>query len=244
MPLVISDEMLQAAGLNEQDAKIEIACRWFDAGKLTIGNAARLAGLSETQFESQLDLRGLPRYRYTADMLENDVSVLKNLGRWGVPLIVVSDCSPSALHHLSLLSLCPNLYESVVVPEAVEAELRQATTTCVAFEISDYPGFDVRRPHATAQSLAVPSDLDPGETEAITLAIELHADLLLMDERKGTEAAKHLGLQTIGVFGILLEAKRRGLIPDVLPLLDRLVKGLRFFVSPPLRQRIAQLAGE
>jgi predicted HTH domain antitoxin len=82
MPLVISDETLKAAGLNEQDAPVEIACRLFDAGRLTIGHAARLAGLTETQFESQLELRGLPRYRYSPEMLENDVAVLKNLGRW------------------------------------------------------------------------------------------------------------------------------------------------------------------
>jgi predicted HTH domain antitoxin len=44
MPLVISDDVLQAAGLSEREAKIEIACRWFDAGKLSIGHAARPRG--------------------------------------------------------------------------------------------------------------------------------------------------------------------------------------------------------
>ena len=82
MPLVISDEMLRAAGMNEQEAKVEIACRLFDAAKLTIGHAARLAGLTETEFESQLGLRGIPRYRYTEGMLEQDVETLKELGRW------------------------------------------------------------------------------------------------------------------------------------------------------------------
>ena len=82
MPLVIPDEMLKAAGMNEREAKVEIACRWFDAGRLTIGQAASLAGLSEPEFESQLERRGIPRYRYTEDMLERDVEVLKKLGRW------------------------------------------------------------------------------------------------------------------------------------------------------------------
>mgnify|MGYP001767929126 CR=1 FL=1 len=50
------------------------------------------------------------------------------------------------------------------------------------------------------------SDLDGGESEAIALAIELSADLILIDERKGTEAARRLGLTTIGVLGVLLEA--------------------------------------
>jgi predicted HTH domain antitoxin len=82
MPLVISDEMLQAAGMSEREAKVEIACRWFDAGKLAFGHAARFAGMSEPEFESQLQLRGIPRYRYTQQMLDNDVESLKKLGRW------------------------------------------------------------------------------------------------------------------------------------------------------------------
>src|SRR2546430_1607578 len=56
-----------------------------------------------------------------------------------------------------------------------------------------YAGFEVRVPRSTPGDLGVPADLDAGETEAITLAIELHADLVLMDERKGTEAARQLG---------------------------------------------------
>lgn len=54
MPIFISDEMLGAAGLSEQEAKLEIACRWFDEGKLTIGHAASLAEIDEREFESQL----------------------------------------------------------------------------------------------------------------------------------------------------------------------------------------------
>jgi len=82
MPIVISDETLQAAGMNEREAKVEIACRWFDAGKLALGHAARLAGLSETEFEAELEQRAIPRYRYTEQMLEDDVASLKKLGRW------------------------------------------------------------------------------------------------------------------------------------------------------------------
>lgn len=162
-----------------------------------------------------------------------------------MPIVVVSDSSPiRALHHLGLLYLCRDLYGSVIVPEAVRQELRHPTATCLSLEITDHPGFEVRSPRSNPVDLGIPSDLDAGETEAITLAIELHADLVLMDERKGTEAARRLGLATIGVFGVLLEAKRKGLINRVLPCVDRLVAELRFFASPALRQRLAELAGE
>ena len=49
---------------------------------------------------------------------------------------------------------------------------------------------------------------------------------------------------TVGVFGILLEAKRKILIAQVLPHVDRLIVEQHFFVSPKLRQQIGQLAGE
>jgi predicted HTH domain antitoxin len=67
--------------MDEREAKVEIACRWFDEGKLAIGHAARLAGLGEVEFEAELKARGIPRYRYTEEMLEHDVEVLKKLGR-------------------------------------------------------------------------------------------------------------------------------------------------------------------
>jgi predicted nucleic acid-binding protein len=111
-------------------------------------------------------------------------------------------------------------------------------------EISDYTWFDVKGPTSDPAALGVPADLDAGETEAIALALEIRADLILMDERKGTSAARQLGLSTIGVFGVLLEAKRKGLIDAVVPRVDRLVAELKFFAAPAVRQRLAELAGE
>jgi predicted HTH domain antitoxin len=80
--LLISGDTLRAAGMDERATKLEIACRWFDTGKLSFGYAARFAGLNETDFDAQLELRGIPRYRYTEEMLEQDVETLKKLGRW------------------------------------------------------------------------------------------------------------------------------------------------------------------
>ena len=83
MPLIIPDDALRAREqLSEQEAKVEISCKWFDMGRLTIGHAAHLAGLSEIEFEAQLQVRGIPRFRYTEEMLQGDVQTLKKLGRW------------------------------------------------------------------------------------------------------------------------------------------------------------------
>jgi predicted nucleic acid-binding protein len=160
-------------------------------------------------------------------------------------MIVVSDASPlRALFHLQLLSICKELYGTILVPETVRQELNQPTTVCPAFEITAHPGFEARTPRSHPADHGVPSDLDAGETQAITLALELRADLVLMDERKGTAAARHLGLATVGVIGVLLEAKRKNLIQNVMPCVNRLVDELKFFVSPALRQKLAVLANE
>lgn len=82
MPLVITDELLRAAGMTESEARVEIAGRLFDAGRLTIGHASRLAGMSEIEFEEQLQRRGLPRYRITDEMFAEDLRTLKETGRW------------------------------------------------------------------------------------------------------------------------------------------------------------------
>ncbi len=58
------------------------------------------------------------------------------------------------------------------------------------------------------------------ESDAIVIAQELGSDLLLMDERKGRQIASSLGLNTVGLLGILVDAKRTGHIQQVEPLLD------------------------
>jgi predicted HTH domain antitoxin len=83
MPLLISDEFLEQAGLTEEQARIEFACRLFDAGKLHLWPAARLAGLSRAEFEGELRARGLPVYRITEEHYRQDLEVLRKLGSSG-----------------------------------------------------------------------------------------------------------------------------------------------------------------
>ena len=81
MPVVISDEVLEKAGLTEQEARMELACRLFDIGKLALWPAAQLAGMSRVEFEGTLMSREIPIYRPTLEDLEHDVATLKRLGR-------------------------------------------------------------------------------------------------------------------------------------------------------------------
>lgn len=79
MPLVISDEQLRDMKMDERDAKIEIACRLFDAERLSLPAAARFAGLSRAAMEGELRRRQIALYRPTLEDLRQDLAVLETL---------------------------------------------------------------------------------------------------------------------------------------------------------------------
>lgn len=72
MTIFIPDDILNEAGLAQGEALIEFACRLFDAGRLSKGAGARLAGLDRTAFEAELHKRGLAVYRTTLEDYELD----------------------------------------------------------------------------------------------------------------------------------------------------------------------------
>ena len=79
MPLTIPDESLQDLQMDERDARIEIACRLFDAGKLALWPAAKLAGLSRPAMEGELRKRSIAIYRPTIADLADDLDAIEDL---------------------------------------------------------------------------------------------------------------------------------------------------------------------
>src|ERR671930_204374 len=112
-----------------------------------------------------------------------------------VPRVVVCDTSP--LRYLVLIGqadLLPGLYAEVFIPEAVAGELNQPATPEPVRRWIAHPPSWLQIVPLTARPAAVSPDLDPGEHDAILLAVHLKADLVLMDEREGVEEARRLGL--------------------------------------------------
>lgn len=69
----IPDAVAEKAGLDERSIRVELACRLFDAEKLTQFEASQLAGMTRDEFHEALAARGLPWIRYTTEMLEEDL---------------------------------------------------------------------------------------------------------------------------------------------------------------------------
>jgi len=132
-------------------------------------------------------------------------------------------CDTSALqylHQLGLLHILTALAEQVTVPSAVVAEL----------------------PASTA-SLPQARELGEGETEVLTLALESPDAVVVLDDRLARNVADELGLWFTGTLGLLIDAKRKGLVSEVKPLLDRL-QLLHFRLSRATRAAVLRLAGE
>jgi len=76
----VPDDILRQAGLTEQEAVVEFACRLFDAERLDLFAGARLAGLSRSEFEAELRARRIPIYRPTLQDVDDDEAALGKLG--------------------------------------------------------------------------------------------------------------------------------------------------------------------
>jgi len=161
-------------------------------------------------------------------------------------LIVVSDTSPlTNLAVVGQLDVLKNIYGRVFIPDAVAEELRAAEMEGLYPPFLDRTSWLERRAVRDRASAAqLLGKLDLGEAEAIILAIEVHADLLLVDERIGHGVAVERGIRTVGLLGTLIVAKRRRLIPAVKPLLDELVAKAGFWVGKDLYSEVLAQAGE
>ncbi len=128
-------------------------------------------------------------------------------------MIVGSDTSAlSYLGKLDRLALLPQLFGEVVVPPEVMAELERGSPSATLLQVIRQTGWiRVMEPVDRAEIAELERLLDRGEAEAIVLAEELKATLLLIDEYDGRKIAEERGIEITGTLGVLLRGKRAGL---------------------------------
>lgn len=128
-------------------------------------------------------------------------------------IVVVADTSPlNYLIQINCAHLLPALYERVFVPSIVIEELGHPRgAPSVRAWLTQIPPWLIVE-LVTEEADARLSRLDPGERQAIQLAKQENADLLLMDEKLGVRIAREQGLAVTGTLGVLVHARRRGLV--------------------------------
>jgi predicted nucleic acid-binding protein len=161
-------------------------------------------------------------------------------------MIVVSNTSPlTNLAAIGQFDLLRRLYTQVAIAQGVWEELNAGGIRwpgCVEVSQASWVEWHLVKNRDLVAVLR--RDLDRGEAETIALALQLDADLVLLDEKEGRHAAQRLGLQVVGVVGTLLEAKTKGAIPSVGIHLEALRQEAGFYVGPLLYQHALTLANE
>lgn len=158
--------------------------------------------------------------------------------------LIVADTGPLiALSCADAIEFLRILYARIYVPPTVARELAAGGTRVGGDLLAKHSWLEVRAPTARPEPLLC-EELDVGEAEAITLAVELGRIGVLLDERRGRRIASRVyGLEVRGTLGVLTEARRRGLLPALAPVLERLVKG-GVFLSPSLIDDALHAVGE
>jgi len=159
--------------------------------------------------------------------------------------VVVSNASPLInLARVGQFRLLAVLYGQIVIPQAVYHEVVvRGHGRDGSREVAEASWIERRSPADELAVRALTTELGQGEAEAIVLAQELGASLLLLDEIRGRRIARALGLRVRGALGILARARREGHIPHLKPLLD-LLRAKGTWIDQELYEETLRLVGE
>jgi uncharacterized protein len=137
---------------------------------------------------------------------------------------VVSNTTPIiSLLKVGKLDLLKELYIELYIPYEVYCEIEAGKHKEYYVDLMQYEWIHIVKIQ-NEKSLLFFLDLDKGEAEAIVLANEIDADLIILDETLGRFHANHIGLKVTGTIGILLKAKENKIIDKIKPLLEELAQ--------------------
>ena len=158
---------------------------------------------------------------------------------------VVSNSTPLIhLAKIGRLELLREFFGEVLIPEAVYREcVLEGSDSEDAQAIKNAEWIKVEKITDERLRRSLMIELDEGESEAIVLALEKNAELVLMDDYDGREVARALGLRVAGTIGILLKAKFTGKIVSLRDELEKL-KAMGFWLSDGLYEKVLKEAGE
>jgi predicted nucleic acid-binding protein len=160
---------------------------------------------------------------------------------------VVADAGPLiGLARIGRLNLLRKIFGTITIPRQVFNELKLSSDrpgTKAILKAIDSGWIKLEKVKNSDKLSRLHLLVDAGEAEAILLALERDARVLIIDDRKGRKTAKRLRLRLLGTGGVLVAAKRAGHLKDVTSVLTDLADA-GYHLSPNLSKRIIELAGE
>lgn len=146
--------------------------------------------------------------------------------------VIVDSACLIGLERIGQLDILPQVFSPILIPPAVAGEVNL-----------NMSWLTIETPNNQALIVTLKTQLDPGESEAIALAVERPETFIILDDLSAREFALQLNLKVIGTVGLLLRAKRQGVVLEIKPLLQALGDA-DFRISEALVRKALQLAGE
>lgn len=150
-----------------------------------------------------------------------------------MPKVIVSDTSCLILlAKIGQLEILEKVFGEITITEIVASEFKDSLPEWITI-INPSSHF-----YHSLESV-----LDPGEASSIGLAVEKKGCLLIIDELKGRKVSTELGINVTGTLGVLLTAKKKGLIASLKPIIDKISK-TNFHLSEEVISKVLFLANE
>ena len=148
--------------------------------------------------------------------------------------VIIADTSVLiALTNINELEILQKVYKTIAITPEVLNEFGETIPKWIKVEeVKDRKKIDILK-----------LELDKGEASSLALAIEKNNCLLIIDERKGRKIAKRIGLNIIGLLGVLIKAKEQNIFSEIKPILEKLEK-VDFRISQELKRRILKRIAE
>ena len=158
--------------------------------------------------------------------------------------LIVSDTTPiSCLLRIGRPDLLATLFPDLRIPTEVAMELDRGAAVLGDWR-SMIPHARIERVPPMPLLRLLEEEVDAGEAEALALGVSLHADLILIDEIRGRAIARRLGLAVAGTLGVVVRAKRGGMIPAARPIIEQVRTTGGLWVADELVAQVLTGLGE
>ncbi|MCD8020371.1 MAG: DUF3368 domain-containing protein [Clostridiales bacterium] len=157
--------------------------------------------------------------------------------------VIVNSTPLIVLCGIEKLELLHKLYDDIYIPQAVYKEVTAKTDSACTQLKSAGDWIHVKDIMDSSEKKMYKAKLHDGEVEVMILAQEQEADLVILDDNAAKKTAKYLGLTVTGTLGVLLRAKREGLVHEIHPLLKEM-KRKGFYISETVEKLVLESANE